>query len=475
MAELSNILKTTLIITLAALWLCLLISYYFAHYNTKPLKDMINSLTSFLSRDLQPTENEYEFINLNILKLIEKNESLASRIQEQSPLLKAAFFDCALRGGFINENEFRSYMAYAGIKLNGDKYAVIIIKLCDYYNTEAIHTENKSIVYNALNGMQDPTICYHDIDKDKILVIIGLRHSKHEAHSEFLKEYSDRLYNELHKKYNLDLLIAVGKPYDCLTSISKSYEEAKQAMACSLVSDQPVISFEEMEQVKDIYFFPIELEAKLMSSVKSGDMGEVRNILTRLHSENYIKRNLSPVSMNHLLSELRGAFYKLYAQLPEKEFDSSGSLLEDVRNNAGSDDPEKIYQSLFKGFEGLCEIFNNQLKSHNINLKNSIIKYIDMNYINPDLCVSGISSIFGLSESYFSQFFKEQTGENFSAYLENKRIKHACELLDTTDKSVNDISVRVGYNSSDTFRKAFRRVTGFSPSQYRNLKIKAYI
>ena len=356
MAELSNILKTTLIITLAALWLCLLISYYFAHYNTKPLKDMINSLTSFLSRDLQPTENEYEFINLNILKLIEKNESLASRIQEQSPLLKAAFFDCALRGGFINENEFRSYMAYAGIKLNGDKYAVIIIKLCDYYNTEAIHTENKSIVYNALNGMQDPTICYHDIDKDKILVIIGLRHSKHEAHSEFLKEYSDRLYNELHKKYNLDLLIAVGKPYDCLTSISKSYEEAKQAMACSLVSDQPVISFEEMEQVKDIYFFPIELEAKLMSSVKSGDMGEVRNILTRLHSENYIKRNLSPVSMNHLLSELRGAFYKLYAQLPEKEFDSSGSLLEDVRNNAGSDDPEKIYQSLFKGFEGLCEI-----------------------------------------------------------------------------------------------------------------------
>ena len=61
-----------------------------------------------------------------------------------------------------------------------------------------------------------------------------------------------------------------------------------------------------------------------------------------------------------------------------------------------------------------------------------------MNYINPDLCVSGISSIFGLSESYFSQFFKEQTGENFSAYLENKRIKHACELLDTTDKSVNE-------------------------------------
>jgi two-component system response regulator YesN len=475
MAELSNILKTTLIIILITLALCMLISYYFAHNNTKPLKDMINSLTSFLSRDLHPTENEYEFINLNILKLIEKNESLASRIQEQSPLLKAAFFDCALRGGFVDENEFRSYMAYSGINLNGEKYAVIIMKLCDYNNTETIHNENKSIVCNVLSGMQEPDFCYYDMGKDAILIIIGLRHTKQWTHWEHLKEYSDNLYKILHIKYNLDVLMAVGNPYDRLTDINKSYEEAKKAIACWSASSRPIIFYEEIEEGKDNYYFPLELEAKLMSAVKSGDMEGIRNILDKLYSENYIIRKLSPVSLIHLLNEIRGTFYKLYIQLPENNTDSSSPLFEDIRNNAGLDDPEMIYRYLFRGFEGLCEIFHSQLKSHNIDLKSSIIKYIDMNYIDPDLCVSSISSKFGLSESYFSQFFKEQTGENFSAYLENRRIKHACDLLDTTEKSVNEITGCVGYNNSDTFRKAFRRVTGLSPTRYKNSKINIYI
>lgn len=74
---------------------------------------------------------------------------------------------------------------------------------------------------------------------------------------------------------------------------------------------------------------------------------------------------------------------------------------------------------------------------------------------------------FGFSESYFSIIFKEIMGEPYSAYLEKLRLSRAETLLRSTPRSVEEIAQAVGYNNSTTFRRAFKRVTGISPTQLR--------
>lgn len=65
------------------------------------------------------------------------------------------------------------------------------------------------------------------------------------------------------------------------------------------------------------------------------------------------------------------------------------------------------------------------------------------------------------------QLFKEFTGVNFSDHLIKVRMDQAEILLKESNYTVDEIASRVGYNSSHSFRRAFKRLNGVSPSVYR--------
>ena len=78
-----------------------------------------------------------------------------------------------------------------------------------------------------------------------------------------------------------------------------------------------------------------------------------------------------------------------------------------------------------------------------------------------------IAHQFNLSRSYLSKKFKSSTGFGFKEYMINIRIKKACELLLGTDKTITEIAFECGFNDSNYFGDAFRRVKGVSPHKYR--------
>ncbi|GFG62623.1 AraC family transcriptional regulator [Mycobacterium kubicae] len=64
--------------------------------------------------------------------------------------------------------------------------------------------------------------------------------------------------------------------------------------------------------------------------------------------------------------------------------------------------------------------------------------------------------------------FKAQTKQTPMQWVNRVRIRHAQELLESTDSSIENIAGRVGFASSANFREQFRRVTGVAPQNYRN-------
>ncbi len=72
--------------------------------------------------------------------------------------------------------------------------------------------------------------------------------------------------------------------------------------------------------------------------------------------------------------------------------------------------------------------------------------------------------------SYFSRLFKKYTGKSFTQYLKEARIEHACQLLETTDMRINDISAEVGYGDKTKFYKHFRQINNLSPHEYKIIK-----
>ncbi|GGG85486.1 AraC family transcriptional regulator [Paenibacillus radicis (ex Gao et al. 2016)] len=98
-----------------------------------------------------------------------------------------------------------------------------------------------------------------------------------------------------------------------------------------------------------------------------------------------------------------------------------------------------------------------------------IISYIHANY-QDDLTLSDLSAAFAMSVSRISEVIKETTGQNFVHLLHDLRLRHACGLLVSTDMSVAEIALEVGYGSYKTFSRIFHEKKGVVPKDYRKQK-----
>lgn len=102
---------------------------------------------------------------------------------------------------------------------------------------------------------------------------------------------------------------------------------------------------------------------------------------------------------------------------------------------------------------------------------NNAIHFMTEN-IGRKISLTEISNYVGLSESYFSAVFNKEVGTSPLRYFDNLRLKQACHYLEHTDMRVNQICPLVGYDDSLYFSRAFAKVIGMSPSEYKNSKTK---
>ena len=94
-------------------------------------------------------------------------------------------------------------------------------------------------------------------------------------------------------------------------------------------------------------------------------------------------------------------------------------------------------------------------------------EYIRKNYRVDTLSVRDISSCAGLSTAYACTVFKAKTGKTMNQYLTDYRIEKAKHLLEDPRIRISEISSQVGYLDGNYFGKTFKKVTGLSPSEYR--------
>lgn len=79
-----------------------------------------------------------------------------------------------------------------------------------------------------------------------------------------------------------------------------------------------------------------------------------------------------------------------------------------------------------------------------------------------------MSDYLGINYSLLSRRIKEQTGAPFIEYLNKHRLHHASLLLKNSSASIEEIARAVGYESSNTFSKTFKKYYFQTPTQYRN-------
>jgi AraC-like DNA-binding protein len=91
---------------------------------------------------------------------------------------------------------------------------------------------------------------------------------------------------------------------------------------------------------------------------------------------------------------------------------------------------------------------------------------MDRTYAEP-LDIPSLARIAHVSEAHFIRTFRATFGETPHLYLQRRRIERAMFLLRSTDHSVTEICMDVGFTSLGTFSRTFRDIVGETPSEYR--------
>jgi len=94
-------------------------------------------------------------------------------------------------------------------------------------------------------------------------------------------------------------------------------------------------------------------------------------------------------------------------------------------------------------------------------------EYIEHQYADPELSLNAVAAQANLSASHFSVVFGHENGQTFKEYLTEIRMNKAKELLRMTALKSADIAYQVGYNDPHYFSSAFKKHTGFSPTEFR--------
>ncbi len=91
----------------------------------------------------------------------------------------------------------------------------------------------------------------------------------------------------------------------------------------------------------------------------------------------------------------------------------------------------------------------------------------DKIYLDPNLSVADVARQVGTNRNYLSQYFNHEYNMPFVDYINNLRVSYAEKLL-VEDLSIEEIATSSGFNSVTTFRRAFTKKYGVTPSQYRH-------
>lgn len=102
-----------------------------------------------------------------------------------------------------------------------------------------------------------------------------------------------------------------------------------------------------------------------------------------------------------------------------------------------------------------------------VSVINEIIEYIECN-IGESLQLTDLSTLSGISDFHFSRIFKTVTGITLKQYVLGRKLTKALEQLRTTDKSVIEIAMDLGFDYPEVFSRAIKKQFGLSPTDIRN-------
>ncbi|MGB8453537.1 MAG: response regulator [Anaerocolumna sp.] len=261
---------------------------------------------------------------------------------------------------------------------------------------------------------------------------------------------------------NYQYYIAVGKTVRGIKNIFESYNLAVVLLHSSFFYDYNSIIVSEAAPhppVPDQSLFTRYTEA-----LNQNNKEEVIEVVTALFNSYKGNQQVLPNYVKDLYYKLFTALIQTASNLHIPAFYEEGSatVLEYVSRDYNLMELHRLLQDKIN----LLFSYLQEHSKDNATIY-AIKEFIGKNYRNENLSVKDISEHVFLSSTYVCTLFKNETGKTLNQFLTEFRIEKAKNMLMDSRYKITDISAKAGYSDSNYFGKAFKKIVGLSPSEYR--------
>ena len=444
--------------------LAVLMSMIFCIYFTARNHREIESIMDLLGRHEDKAETDvragsygYIAIKKNVDRLVKQNAAFLEQLARLNELEKYQFLNKLLHSENTEVLKEKKGLDL-GIKDGQNIVLCIRYENADYRSFVAENVTVKDFVKMFLKEnigreieMLDPSA------KEMICIIYGVDQDNADI---LMRDIVAKLNIEVFYAGGIQVVMGVSNVMESIYQINGAYHQAKEVINYRKMTGKNVLMYSEIGCLSADYFYPDNFDDLLTNYVIARKAEEAKSLLEQLHKENYVKRMLTVETMDKIKSRILDSLSSVADQYEI-------SVQEIVEQLKREKNVKLFFAQLSQLIDAIDAEIGNKRKQLGDSVVTKILNYLNQNYMDSGLSLSMIAYELGFQKDYISKMFKAEYGENFSVVLEKIRIEKACELLKNTDVRVVDVSESVGYNSDISFRRAFKKVTGLSPSEYR--------
>ena len=431
----------------------------FARKYAMPIRNVLSNIERFMIEEGagkgEPAAekerlNEYEYLEDRVEKLIVTSRNHWDTLQKSKLHERLNYLSLLFHGEFQSHDLAVAEAENAGIFFKGRQFSVFV----------AAGGSGLSEALESLEGpLSEAVAAVRGQTEDEMYLLMQFGGGLPEPD---YKEFIESFYHALSEMIEGRLQMGCGSCYQDLTDIDDSY---LQAVYCLRYAGREGLGYAEYGSVteeRNDPWYPRELEEKLRNTVKNGSEEAITEIMAKMREENLQKRSLEmrmeAVFKNMLIATLISIGRDM---ILEKRLDE---YLRDLYKEKSLPDMLSRLEEIFKE---ICRESQMTKKSQEDMYAERLNQYVTENYTDNMLSICMAAEAFSLSEGYFSRFFKRIMGKSFSDCLEELRLNKAKEFMRDTEDTVEEIAGKVGYGNGATFRRAFKRVYGISPNQWK--------
>ena len=446
----------------------LILAYHFSRKSIQPIKTLILKVKTLFTEDKIKGGDEYLYLDNIISKLIKNNESLKDKIDEHKVVIKTTYLKQLLYGEIRELKEYRKRLEEVDMSIEGENIGVFIMGVKDYktiLKADTIDELNlvKVIIKESLQQLIKQNYYFYDIDEKNTAVIMMYREKNITKCKHIAQKIIDQVQQYIEIQHGIKTFVTIGRIYNDILDISYSFNEAIDLLENrKYEKDSCYRWYKEITESTNTYYFPIEVEIRLINAMKLCDNEEVKRIIQVIYNENFDKRELSIKMKEELIVAMKGTVLR---GINNAKYNSN--LEQMMKKIEDAETIEDIFNNMISVFIETFTLVNEAKNIEEDVFRNNAIQYIEKSYGSCELSLYHVAQKLKVTEHYMYQFFKGNMGVSFTEFLEGIRIRNACELLSYTKISIKEISKQTGYTNDNSFRRAFKRVMSISPRQYR--------